>query len=499
MKNISQLLVVFLGFNLVLSSLFVLPKSAQASSASFGVVGFVSSLPSNADKQTVVTSAKNAGFGWVREEYTYSDSMDFSPYDAAYSKIHGSGLKILGLLTYPGDGKSHADWKNYVSSVVGHFPGVSAWEIMNEVDNNLSPADYTVYLKEASTIIRAKGGATIVLSGVTARKEVYPFWDGVKDSGGWDAFDVVGLHMFHDGVPTEDSYNNGTLNQEVQKVVDSINKNGGGKKIWVTEIGYDADKYGLSNEANWLVQSLGIVHGFSEVDKIFVFRLYDHGNGLGLLTSNFKEKEAYQAVKNYLTGSVSSPIAPPVVTAPAPVPAPEPSVEANQDTASISVIADVPVVAIDKTKSFIRLDGKALVSNGKAQYRIVVGIEDASGNVLTDRKPGIILTGGQTNLTDFVLVGNEWFAYISSTEPGERTAQISADGQDLGTLKMTFVATKVPVITKVSQPINVPSLPVVQTNLKNKIPKPYIIAISCAGAVLILVGVYVFWRKKLKK
>jgi hypothetical protein len=501
MKNITQLLLVFLGFSLVLSSLFLLPKSAHAVSANFGVAGFVSSLPSSSNKATVVSEAKNAGFGWVREEYTYSDSIDFAPYDAAYSKIHGSGLKILGLLTYPGDGVSHEDWKNYVKNVVGHFPGVSAWEIMNEVDNNLSPADYTVYLKEASAIIRSKGGATIVLSGVTARKEVYPFWDGVKASGGWDAFDVVGLHMFHDGVPTEDSYNNGTLSQEVQKVVNSINKNGGGKKIWVTEIGYDSDNYGLSNEANWLVQSLGIIHGFSEVDKIFVFRLYDHGNGLGLLTSNFKEKEAYGAVKTYLTGGVSSPVSPPVAKAsPTPAPAPSQSVDSDQSAAPAPIIADVPVVAIDKTKSFIRLDGKNIAADGQAQYRIVVGLEDANGQALIDRKPGIILAGGQTNLTDFVLVGNEWFAYVSSTDAGDRTAQISADGQDLGTLKMTYVAAKVPVTTEVSQPVNVPPIATAQNKLSNKISKIYIIVISCAAAgVLILAGVYVFWRKKFRK
>ncbi len=337
MKRFKQIAIFLIC--LILGTSFQGLQPAKASSGDYGVATFVSSLPSNSNKSTVVSLTKGAGFGWAREEYTYSSSIDFAPYDAAYSKIHGSGLKILGLLTYQ-EGVSHSDWKNYVKSVVGHFPGVSAWEIMNEADNYLSASDYTVYLKEANAIIKSKGNATVVLTGLTARKEVYPFWDGVKVAGGWDSFDVLGLHMFHDGVPTEDSFNNGTLSQEVQKVVNSINKNGGGKRIWVTELGYDSNNYGLTNQANWLVQSLGIVHGFSEVEKIFVFRLYDHGNGLGLVTSGFKQKESYGAVKNYLSGAAP---------APAPAPTPKPTVSA----APVSVVSPTesatPTPTITKT------------------------------------------------------------------------------------------------------------------------------------------------------
>lgn len=472
---------------------------AQAmSSKDFGVVGFISSRPASGDKQTAVTEAKNAGFGWEKEEYTYSDNMDFAPYDSAYSKIHGSGLKVLGLLTYPGDGKSHDAWKNYVNSVVGHFPGVSAWEIMNEADNYLSAADYAVYLKEANAIIKSKGSATVVCTGLGARKEVYPFWEGLKSAGAWDSFDVIGLHMYHDGTPYEDSYNNGTMPQEVQKVVNISD----GKGIWVTEFGYDPSKYGESDATKWLIEGLGIVRGFSEVQHIFIFRLYDNGDSFGLLTSGLKEKPVYTAVKNFLTGSAPAPAPAPVstpapVASSAPVNNPAPAQPADSNPAPTAV--PVPKIPVDKAKSYIRLDGTDIVSDGKAQYRIVVGVEDASGKMLTDRKPGIILGGGQTELTDFVLVGDEWFGYVSSTDPGKRTAQITVGSQDLGTLKMNFVAEKVetPVLATPSASVTPAISPVAsipKSSKSNNMPIYYVV-----GGLVVLGGAAVVLKFKLKK
>ena len=470
-------LVVMLGINAV--NLF---RVHASSPNDYGVVGFVSSLSSSGDKNTVVAKTTNAGFGWVREEYTYADSIDFAPYDSAYSKIKNANLKILGLLTYPGSDKSHAQWKDYVKEVVGHFPGVSAWEIMNEADNYLSAADYAVFLKEANEIIKGKGSATVVCSGLTARKEVYPFWDGLKSAGAWDSFDVVGLHMFHDGTPYEDSYNNGTLSQEVQKVINTINDNGGGKSIWVTELGYDSDNYGSANQASWMVESLKIIKGFSEVGKVFVFRLYDHGNGLGLLNSSFGEKEVYGAVKNWLAnGSVE--VAPPPTVV---VETPQPAEESSSPPAEAEVI--IPKVVASKDKSSLRLDGKDIVADGKEQFRIVVTLMDNDGVLILDQKPGILLTGGQTELNDFTLVGNEWMAYISSNEEGERVAQISLGEVSLGELKMVFSAKVVEPIVKKDEPV-VKLSPTKKANQGSN----HLMVWYIGGGVLIFVLVTVFF------
>lgn len=448
---------------------FVAKHARAANSSGYGAVTFISSLPSSSDKTTVASKIASAGMGWAREEYTYP-VVDYAPYDSAYSKLKAQGFQILGLLTYPG-GISHDEWKNYVNKVVDHFPGVSAWEIMNEADNYLSPADYAIFLREAHEIIKGKGSATVVCSGLTARKEVYPFWTGLRDAGGWDYFDVIGLHMFHDGSPYEDSYNNGTFSQEIQKVINTV----GGKPIWITELGYDSNNYGATNQANWLVESLKIAQGYSQVYKVFIFRAYDHGNGLGLLTFSFSEKESYIAVKNWLLNGDESESTAPIVEEPTTVSEPEPEPEPA---------VFIPKPALDPEKSSLRIDGESVVADGKAQYRIVVTMIDVEGNIILDRKPSINLSGGETELTDFVLVGNEWIAYVSSKEPGKRTAQIGLGGVNLGELKMEFKIIPTPTVSHSILPISADK----NTNSNNL---PYIIG---GIGVFLLVGLLFFLR-----
>lgn len=339
-------MVIWLSYGMItLPSSDEISSVAAAGRSDVGVVTFISSLPKSSAKETAVEKAQGAGFSWAREEYTYSADMNWSPYDGAYSRLKGAGFRILGLLTYP-EGGSHEAWKKYVDEVVDHYPGVAAWEIMNEADNYLSAADYTVYLKEAYDIIKSKGSATVVCSGLTARWEVYPFWDGVASAGGWGSFDAVGLHMFHDGPPGEDSYNNGTLSQEVQQVIDSINKNGGGKGIWVTEFGFDSNSYGLENQSNWMIEGLNIVSGFGEVERIFIYRLYDRDTAHGLVTADFSEKPVYAAVKGWMAGSAPAPVAEVVVTPP---PAEESAPDEIASPEAVSEVSKTPPAEVTIT------------------------------------------------------------------------------------------------------------------------------------------------------
>lgn len=466
-----------------------------AGSNEFGVAGYVSSRSRSSDKNTAVGKITDVGFGWDREEITYNDDISFVPYDAAYAKLNSAGLKILGLLTYPGPDRSHAQWKSYVDEVTSRYPGIDAWEIMNEADNYLSAADYTPYLKEAYDIIRGKSSAPVILTGLTARWEMYPFYDGVAAAGGWGSFDAVGLHMFHDGSPYEDSYNNGTLPQEVQKVINAINKNGGGKNIWVTELGYNVDLYGEENQSNWLVESLKIVHGYSEVEKIFVYRLYDGDGSFGLTTYGFADRPSYAAVKNALANGFDSP-APPVepepvaVAAPEPEPEPEPESEPATSSSSEKTTTKIPV---DKDKSYLRLDGEYIAADGKDQFKIVVGVEDADGKFLTDRKPSIALSGGQTNLTDFVLIGNEWVTYVSSSEKGERTAEIKVDNISLGSVKMVFGLER-----PASQAKTISTTPSVVAQEPDKKNNSYLVWLisGIISAIVLVTVLTIFLRKK---
>lgn len=288
-------------FSLVL---LAFPSQAAALSSEFGVIGAVPSLSSDSSKQAAVDKIANAGFGWMRHEFHYANPMSFEHYDAANSKAKAKGIKTLGLLAYPGSGKSHDDWKNYVQSVVSHYgTDISAWEIMNEADNYLSASDYVTYLKEAHAIIKGiNPNATVVLTGITSRPETPNFWNGVAAAGGWGYFDVAGLHVYHAGNPEKVNFGGGDLIAEYDRAVASLKKNGGGKKIWITETGYKTSEVGNENQANYLARTLIMSKSISTIEKIFIYRLYDDSSETyGLTGADLSERTSYSRVKELIS------------------------------------------------------------------------------------------------------------------------------------------------------------------------------------------------------
>ncbi len=457
-KSSLKFVIAILFLGIAIFSFIYFPSAQMINPGDFGAVSFVASLPNDNDKLAIIAKIKKAGFGWVREEYTYTLPMNYVPFDNAYQKILEGNLKILGLLTYPGPDKSHEIWKEYVTETVGRYPEAAAWEIMNEADNYLSAADYTVYLKEASEIIRDKSpAAKIIATGITSRVGDNQFWDGIASAGGWGAFDGVGLHIYHEGDPYEDSNDNGTFYQEIQKAVASIRQNGADKTIWITEFGYDSNKYGEDDQADWLVESFSIMKTMPEVERAFVYRVYEHEDGLGLLDIDFKEKDAFSAVKTWFDQGA-------------------PPTKQSLIPPAIGGEAAPPKAQIDSAKSLIRLDGENISPDGQEQFRLVVGLKDAGGKAIKDQKPVLALTDKSIIQTDFTLVGDEWFAYIASTEAGEKSAQIKVAETDLGEVKMVFGVTDLQIVSEAPSPQEVIEVP--STNQSNQILTPDPVASS---------------------
>ncbi|GEM_PF-1664211 len=695
---VGTLVALILTFNAYPFELQPTPYQAMsifASGASeFGVVGAVPSLSSDSSKQAAIDKISGAGFGWMRHEFTYANPVDFTPYDAANSKAKAAGIKTLALLAYPGADKSHDEWKAFVTSVVGHYGAdVAAWEIMNEADNYLSASDYVTYLQEARDIIKGiNSGAKIVATGITSRQQATSFWDGIASAGGWGMFDAIGLHVYHSGNPEKVNFGGGDLVGELDRVVGNINKNGGGKTIWITEMGYRSTSEGEQGQANYLARALLMSRSVSSVERIFIYRLWD-GDAYGLLTSSLAEKPSYGRVKSVIenisgkgSGSKLSPQTKSTLdnfdavsskwdttptsngstalstttgysgngmkisynfTADAAYAVAEQNIpisgtpsaiavwingdntinvwkfrfkDKNGETfqtdlgsiasgwsykqfsigtdtaftswggdgnidfpiafnaividrqggaASASGVVDelvaitgsadlyaylfgstvawwkasgtdtatlcgssrefredpqyagnvncgdtptattaqgassttakkksttttktvVAKVAIDKTKSYIRLDGQNVIADDKSTFRMVVGLRSADDKAITDRKPEILMSGGQSTLRDSILVGPEWITEVSSNQPGQRIATIKADGVDLGELKMEFVAAtpgaaaEVPTIV---QPVEAVPLSGFSTAQK----------VAIGGvSLLALVGALMVWRR----
>lgn len=272
-------------------------------SDSFGIHAALPALPSEAEKQVAVAKTVEAGFGWVRHEFYYEPNINYANYDTAQRITRANGLKTLGLLTYPGSERSHEDWKNFVRAITSHYKNdVAAWEIMNEIDNYLSPAEYVTYLQEARDIIdQTSPGSIIVLSGITSRPEAVKFWDGVAEAGGWDDFDVVGLHHYHRQNPERVNFGGGDLISELSRPIASIRKYGE-KKIWLTEVGY-LDAVGRDNQANWLARTFIIAKSIPEIEKFFIYRLTNKGTDFpfGILDESFNEYPVFQVVKDTIS------------------------------------------------------------------------------------------------------------------------------------------------------------------------------------------------------
>lgn len=279
-------------------------SKAQALSQEFGILGAIPSLGTDAAKQSGIDKIVDLSIGWTRHEFHYLDSMNFEHYDAAQAKAKAKDIKTLALLVYPGADKSHDQWKTYVRSIAEHYGNeMPAYEIMNEADNYLSGADYVVYLREAHEIIKAVNpGAIVVLSGITSRPETPNFWNAVGAAGGWPYFDVAGLHVYHEGNPEKVNFGGGDLLAEYDRAIAALKKNGGGKKIWITETGYKTSDVGEDNQAKWLTRTLAMTRAVSIIEKIFIYRLWDgDGSTYGLTTSGMAPRPAYEAVKDIIS------------------------------------------------------------------------------------------------------------------------------------------------------------------------------------------------------
>ncbi len=304
-QNIRRAVILFLMLGLV-AVLYIYRKinadTEVIRSEEFGVHASIPSLPTDTDKSTAVDRLVEGGYGWNRFEFYYEPTINFTNYDTSLRLLSQRGVKTLGLLSFPGKERSHEEWKSFVSQVVSHYSNqVAAWEIMNEIDNYLTPEEYVAYLKEAQTIIKASNpGAKVVLSGITSRPESIKFWDGVAAADGWNYFDVIGLHHYHRQNPEKVNFGGGDLIAELSRPLSSINKYGD-KKIWITEFGY-IDNVGRENQANWLARSLIMARSIPEIEKIFIYRLSNKQTDFpfGLTDDNFTPFPVFYSVQKVI-------------------------------------------------------------------------------------------------------------------------------------------------------------------------------------------------------
>lgn len=347
MKKTQRNRLTFIAIILFLGSIFYTKAKAEDLNmeSPFGVLEFLHwSHPWNNNKYSrkedlikVVALMKEAGVGWVRFDFLWSDiepeegRFEFEKYDYIVDLLNRNNINILGLLHYSTDWVSSCGkWNcpprdnqifvNYVVKVIGRYKDrVKYWEVWNEPDSSTywSEQDglksYCALLKDVYIAAKKADPDCKILNGGFANglSSINHFYD----NGAKDYFDILNIHIFEN-----------PLNKNAIKAVTSypklaykiMSRNGDAhKKIWITEIGCPGVKRGEkvknwwmgknpseTQQAKWVKDVFTALVKDAHIEKVFwaFFRdckgHWDNGvDYFGLVRWDFSEKPAFSSYK----------------------------------------------------------------------------------------------------------------------------------------------------------------------------------------------------------
>ncbi|MBI3260777.1 hypothetical protein HYZ64_00175, partial [Candidatus Berkelbacteria bacterium] len=268
--------------------------------ADFGVGSYINSAGGDSSQQRAADLLGETNSQWSRMEIIYDPNYDFSAIQSATSRAKAKGANVLLLLGHK-SGLTPEQFESFVDSAANKLKDtVDAYEIFNEIDNTMSASDYKPFLEKAHGKIKAiDGSASVVTSGLTARKEAIGYWNSLYDAGGGSFFDGLGIHPYRTSSPETKEFNIGTLVDSLNQAAGVISNHGGGKKIWITEFGWKSSEVGEGTQGNYLARSFILAASVSSVDKIIQYKLYDNdGGSYGIARSDFSKKESFGTVAN---------------------------------------------------------------------------------------------------------------------------------------------------------------------------------------------------------
>jgi hypothetical protein len=316
---------------------------------------------SEAEAAALVQLAGPIGARWTREEICWAcwgNSAENAFYDRRIKLLADAGIGIIGMLLTtperyrdpacvryarssgepeywcaPTDMAAYARWvgqvvERYDGDGVNDAPGsprVAVWQIWNEPDQDgtwlprADPAAYATMQRLAYAAIKQADPTAIVLNG-----GVYTFdgvgqnnfMDRVVEFGGWDSFDVLAIHPWLiDHPPDNPALINPregfdvTIPGRIALAQRWINARGGGKPIWITEVGWAtcggacAPQFAKSpdEQADYMVRTF-VLAAAAGVQHVSYFQLEDKFNGgqqpwgpAAILNDDLSPKPAYAA------------------------------------------------------------------------------------------------------------------------------------------------------------------------------------------------------------
>jgi hypothetical protein len=286
-----------------------------------------------------LAKVKAAGIAWIRIDINWNvietskGKFYYSEVDRVVNYATANGLSIYASIgstpgwangkkgsTYPAT--NVADWKNFVSRIIARYKSqIKYWGIWNEPNLKIFFAPgkdifvQQVLLPAAQTIRGADPAAFIVgpdLSHKTETGSEWYFWMKyiLDNAGGY--FDIISHHIYEDlGV----YYMYELLEQGDQfipAVKTIIQESGqGNKPFWITETGWNTNKYSETMQANRYLDMLHTRARKNYPQKVFFYVIIDDPNPsidpFGILRSNREAKPAYNVYKDYIAGLYPDP------------------------------------------------------------------------------------------------------------------------------------------------------------------------------------------------
>lgn len=276
----------------------------------FGVGSYLSTrMYGGSEKNSGAQKLNELSAAWTRIEIVYTTERDFfGDADAlAALRTYSPSTRILGLLNWTGDKPSVEDWGNFVEAVVNKFGNdIHTWEILNEPNSRMSAEDYKSYLERARDKIKNHNSTDLVIVGGTSQVDV-DFIDKLANLGAWNSFDDLAIHPYMAPDPPEEmQFGRENDIGAIHQMKAAIQRNGGGKGIWVTEFGYQSSGGEDINQARRLVRQTIRMRSEGVVNKIIQYNLRDDTDASwGMTRRDWSSKEIFslwQRMINELEG-----------------------------------------------------------------------------------------------------------------------------------------------------------------------------------------------------
>ena len=319
------------------------PPPAPAQGSRFGLAsGGTIEWATDTDLARELDGYRSLGAGWVRFDVKWSvveqarGSFDWSRYDRTIAAATSRGLDVVANLAYtpawarpsgadddkwaPSD---PADYARFARAAVARYAplGVKTFEIWNEP--NLrgfwkpapDAARYTQLLKAAYAEMKQADPSVTVLAGAfspaggyhdpscgngpTADLNALDFLERMYAAGARGSFDALAHHPY--GNP-QDTHRCSAWNQMAgtsPSLRSLMVANGdGGKKIWATEFGSQADHIGESEQAAQLAKGLQLWLGYPWAGHLMVYSYKQSLEGYNLVRPDWSPRPAWFAFQN---------------------------------------------------------------------------------------------------------------------------------------------------------------------------------------------------------